>query len=62
MVCLGLKPGAAGWKNHTNPMSYGCTPKATYLGSANLNGANLLTNKLSKLLPQIRNKQVIEPM
>ena len=23
MVCLGLKPGAAGWKAHTNPLSYG---------------------------------------
>ena len=22
MVCLGLKPRAAGWKAHTNPLSY----------------------------------------
>ena len=22
MVCLGLKPGAAGWKAQTNPLSY----------------------------------------
>ena len=25
MVCLGLKPGAARWKAHTNPLSYGGT-------------------------------------
>ena len=25
MVCLGLKPGAAGWKAQTNPLSYGGT-------------------------------------
>ena len=27
MVCLGLKPGAAGWKAQTNPLSYSGTPK-----------------------------------
>ena len=27
MVCLGLEPGAAGWKAQTNPLSYGGTPK-----------------------------------
>ena len=26
MVCLGLKPGAAGWKAQTNPLSYGGIP------------------------------------
>ena len=26
MVCLGLKPGAAGWKVQTNPLSYSGTP------------------------------------
>ena len=26
MVCLGLKPGMAGWKAQTNPLSYGGTP------------------------------------
>ena len=26
MVCLGLKPWAAGWKAKTNPLSYGGTP------------------------------------
>ena len=26
MVCLGLEPGAAGWKMQTNPLSYGGTP------------------------------------
>ena len=25
MVCLGLKPGVAGWKVKTNPLSYGGT-------------------------------------
>ena len=32
MVCLGLEPGAAGWKTQTNPLSYGGTP------SQNVNG------------------------
>ena len=27
MVCLGLEPGAAGWKAQTNPLSYSGTPK-----------------------------------
>ena len=27
MVCLGLKPRAAGWKAETNPLSYGGTPQ-----------------------------------
>ena len=31
MVCLGLEPGAAGWKVQTNPLSYGSTPTVTYL-------------------------------
>ena len=26
MVCLGVEPGAAGWKAQTNPLSYGGTP------------------------------------
>ena len=26
MVCLGLKPRAAGWKAQTNQLSYGGTP------------------------------------
>ena len=26
MVCLGLEPGAAGWKVQTNPLSYTGTP------------------------------------
>ena len=26
MVCLGLEPGAAGWKAQTNPLCYGGTP------------------------------------
>ena len=26
MVCLGLEPGAAGWKAQMNPLSYGGTP------------------------------------
>ena len=25
MMCLGLEPGAAGWKAQTNPLSYGGT-------------------------------------
>ena len=30
MVCLGLESGAAGWKTHTNPLSYGGTPVKVY--------------------------------
>ena len=26
MVCLGVEPGAAGWKAQTTPLSYGGTP------------------------------------
>ena len=26
MGCLGVEPGAAGWKVQTNPLSYGGTP------------------------------------
>ena len=26
MACLGVEPGAAGWKAQTNPLSYGGTP------------------------------------
>ena len=25
MVCLGVEPGAAGWKAQTNPLSFGGT-------------------------------------
>ena len=31
MVCLGLEPGAAGWKAQTNPLSYGGTPGKHFL-------------------------------
>ena len=31
MVCLGLEPGAAGWKAQTIPLSYGGTPQANFL-------------------------------
>ena len=27
MVCLGIEPGAAGWKVTTKPLSYGSTPR-----------------------------------
>ena len=30
MVCLGLEPGAAGWKAQTNPLSYGGTPSLDF--------------------------------
>ena len=33
MVCLGFKPGAAGWKAQMNPLSYGGTPGCQYLTS-----------------------------
>ena len=32
MVCLGLEPGAAGWKAQTNPSSYGGTPVDWIIG------------------------------
>ena len=34
MVCLGLEPGAAGWKAQTNPLSYGGTPCPTIFRSS----------------------------
>ena len=35
MLCLGLEPGAAGWKAITNPLSYCGTPSVQLsLGSA----------------------------
>ena len=27
MVCMGLKPGVAGWKAQTNPLRYGGIPR-----------------------------------
>ena len=30
MVCLGLKPGAAGWWAQMIPLSYGGNPQDTY--------------------------------
>ena len=30
MVCLGFKPGAAGWKVQMNPLSYGVTPLQSF--------------------------------
>ena len=31
MMCLGLEPGAPGWKAQTNPLSYGGTPCFIFL-------------------------------
>ena len=31
MVCLGLKPGAAGWKAQMNPLSYSGIPFRPFL-------------------------------
>ena len=31
MVCLGLKPGATRWKVQTIPLSYGGTPRFSYV-------------------------------
>ena len=36
MVCLGLEPGAAGWKAQTNPLSYGGTPFSLFLNCMKL--------------------------
>ena len=33
-MCLGFKPGAAGWKARTNPLSYGGTPCTVKLRQA----------------------------
>ena len=45
MMCLGLEPGAAGWKAQTNPLSYGGTPKA------NLNVLVLFFDHISTRAP-----------
>ena len=31
MACLGVEPGAAGWKAQTNPLSYGGTQTKLYI-------------------------------
>ena len=31
MVCLGLEPGAAGWKAQMNPLSNGDTPNVYFI-------------------------------
>ena len=36
MVCLGVEPGAAGWKVQTNPLSYGGTPLVNFLHSSGI--------------------------
>ena len=36
MVCLGFKPGAAGWKAQTDPLSYGGTPSGVVRDEMNL--------------------------
>ena len=46
MVCLGLKPGAAGWKAQTNPLSYGGTPRFAYLTIYVLSRAPVFTLEL----------------
>ena len=35
MECLGLEPGAAGWKVQTNPLTYGSTPLTLLLDEEN---------------------------
>ena len=45
MVCLGLEPGAAGWKAQTNPLSYGGTPICTFVYLFTIN-CNEKTKKL----------------
>ena len=47
MVCLGLEPGAAGWKAQTNPLSYGGTPKYLSLGNSS---KNILTLRFASKL------------
>ena len=36
MVCLGIEPGAAGWKVQINPLSYGGTLLSLYFKWAKL--------------------------
>ena len=35
MVCLGLEPGAAGWKRKTNPLNYGGIPHHFFVDEIN---------------------------
>ena len=52
MVCLVLKPGAAGRKAQTNPLSYGGVPKINfYITSFSCQGLIYITkvHKLSNL-------------
>ena len=48
MVCLGVKPRAAGWKAQTNPLSYGGTSKSILLFDLTnvCRGAKVVTSKI----------------
>ena len=46
MVCLGVKPRAAGWKVQTNPLSYGGTPTCSNLCVSTI--VNICVFKLAK--------------
>ena len=50
MVCLGLKPRAAGWKAQTNPLSYSGTDVAysSLAGRVNIRTLDLSRFELSE--------------
>ena len=57
MVCLGLEPGAAGWKTQTNPLSYGGTPKKVW--SMPLNLLTQITQEINpRRAPSTENQQL----
>ena len=55
MVCLGLKPGVAGWKAQTNPLSYGSIPFLTAFAM------NFPSLKMGNLMMQIKTFSGWEP-
>ena len=50
MVCLGLEPGAAGWKAQMNPLSYGQILKRYSLESRKRN--NWLCYQMARVFVQ----------
>ena len=51
MVCLGIEPGAAGWKAQTNPLSYGILSILNTYGAISYNRKSWFWKNCSDVLP-----------
>ena len=59
MECLGLEPGAAGWKVQTNPLCYGGTPKKHWYLHSLWREAVVLAVKYNMIVGSTKLKQTI---